>query len=226
MADGRSRALASAPGFGPKRLALFGSTGRTGRKIAELALDRGNHVAVLVRHPASLRELAGRVNVVEGDVVDPAAVDKAVLGSDAVLSALGHVKGSPRDLETAAVRNIVASMDRGGVRRLVVLSSSVVADPADKPRTTQALTRWMVKTFRREVYDDSVAKARVIQSSDLDWTIVRASILTNAQPAGKYRVGRMDKGASVRISRGDVADFMLKCATEGKYVRECPYISD
>ncbi len=217
--------MASTPGSSPKRLTVFGSTGQTGRKIVELALGRGDRVTALVRHPASLGELAGRVDVVEGDVSDPAAVDKAVTGSDAVLSALGHVRGSPRDLETSAIKNIVASMGRGGVRRLVVLSSSVVADPADKPTVSQSLTRWLVKTFRREVYDDSMGKAHVIQGSDLDWTIVRASILANAQPTGKYRVGRMEKGAGLRISRGDVADFMLKCATEGKYVRESPYIS-
>jgi putative NADH-flavin reductase len=165
------------------------------------------------------------VGVVEGDVIDPAAADKAVVGSDAVLSALGHVKGSPRDLETVAVGNVVASMRRNGVRRLVVLSSSVVGDPADRPTTSQALARWLVKTFRREVYDDSMGKARVIQGSDLDWTIVRASILNNSPYTGKYRVGRMEKGAGVRVSRGDVADLMLKCVTEGKYVHECPYIS-
>jgi len=217
--------LTAAPAPGPKRLTVFGSTGHTGRRIAELALDRGDRVTVMTRHPANLGELARRVEVVEGDAVDPAAVDKAVLGSDAVLSALGHVKGSPRDLETVAVGNVVASMRKNGVRRLVVLSSSVVGDPADKPTTSQALTRWLVKTFRREVYDDSMGKARVIQGSGLDWTIVRASILTNSPPTGGYRVGRMERGAGVRVSRGDVADFMLKCVTEGKYVHECPYIS-
>jgi len=217
--------LAFTPEASPKRLTVFGGTGLTGRKIVELALDRGNHVTALTRHPSSLGELAGRVDVVEGDVVDPAAVDKAVLRSDAVLSALGRVKGSPRDLETVAIRNIAASMGRGGVKRLVLLSSSVVADSADEPTTSQALTRWMVKTFRREVYDDSMGKARVIQGSNLDWTIVRASILTNAHPTGKYRVGKMEKGAGVRVSRGDVAEFMLKCVMEGNYIRECPYIS-
>jgi putative NADH-flavin reductase len=217
--------LAATPTPSPKRLTVFGGTGLTGRRIVELALDRGDRVTVMTRHPANLGELARRLDVVEGDVVEPAAVDKAVLGSDAVLSALGHVKGSPRDLETVAVGNVVASMRRNGVRRLVVLSSSVVGDPADKPTTSQALTRWLVKTFRREVYDDSMGKARVIQGSGLDWTIVRASMLTNSPLMGRYRVGRMERGAGVRVSRGDVADLMLKCVTEGKYVHECPYIS-
>ncbi len=217
--------MASAANAGPNRIAIFGSTGLTGRKIVELAIDRGDRVTALARRPDGLKELANRVDVVEGDVTDPLAVDKAVLGSDSVLSALGHVKGSPKDLETTALANIVASMTKSGVRRLVTLSSSVVSDPADEPTTGQNFTRWLVKTFRGEVYDDSLSKARVIQGSDLDWTIVRASILTNAPPTGKYRVGSMKKGAGVRVSRGDVAEFMLKCALEGKYVRELPYIS-
>jgi len=54
---------------------------------------------------------------------------------------------------------------------------------------------------------------------------VRASMLTSSPPTGRYRVGRMERGAGVRVSRGDVADLMLKCVTEGKYVHECPYIS-
>ena len=217
--------MSSAQPSGSKRLTVFGATGATGHQIVELALARGNRVTALTRHAAGLKELAGRVDVVEGDVTDPAAVDKAVLGSDAVLSALGHAKGSPKDLETVAMGNVVASMRKDGVRRLVVLASAVVSDPADKPTMGQSFARWLVKVARRDIYDDSLGKARVLQGTDLDWTIVRASILTNGPPTGKYHVGPMAAGAGVRVPRGDVADFMLKCALEGKHVRECPYIS-
>ena len=206
------------------RVAVFGSAGRTGRRIAELALERGDRVVVLVRRAEALGDLRSRVEVVEGSALDPVAVETVVRGSDAVLSALGHVKGSPKDLETVALGNIVASMRKNGVRRLVVLASSVVPDSSDEPTIGQTFTRWLVKLFRRSIYEDSLGKARVIQGSDLDWTIVRASILTNASPTGDYRVGRMEKGAGVRISRGDLAEFMLKCA-EGEHVHECPYVS-
>ncbi len=208
-----------------RRLAVFGSTGRTGRRIVELALGRGISVMVLVRGASALGDLRSRVEVVEGSALDPVAVDTTVRGCDAVLSALGHVKGSPRDLETTAFTNILSSMGRSGVKRLVVLSSSVVGDPADRPTFGQSFTSWLVKTFRREIYHDSLAKAKVVQGSGLDWTIVRASILTDTAATGKYRVGKMEKGMGVRVSRGDVAEFMLKCATEGSFVRESPYVS-
>lgn len=210
---------------GQRKLAIFGCTGQTGRKIAELALEQGNTVTALVRSSSRLGDLSGRVDVVEGDVLDPASVDRAVRGADAVLSALGRGKGSPPDFETAALKNITASMGRAGVRRLVVLASSVVSDPADKPTFSQSFTRWLVKAFRRAVYEDSLTKADVIRSSDLDWTIVRASILNNGPATRKYRIGSMEKGAGVRVPRADVAHFILSCATEGRLLRQSPYIS-
>jgi putative NADH-flavin reductase len=194
--------------------------------MVELALDGGNHVTALVRSSAKLGELARRVDVVEGDVLDAAAVEKTIAGSDAVLSALGHAEGSPKDLETIAMGNIVASMRKNGVKRLVVLANTVVSDSADQPTMGQAFSRWLLKIFRREIYDDSLGKARVIQSSDLEWTMVRTSLLTNAPPTGRYSVGRMGSGAGLRISRGDMAEYMLKCAIEGKSIRECPYVSN
>lgn len=215
----------ASPESRPKQVAVFGATGRTGRRIVELAVERGNRVSALVRSASRLGDLASRVEVVEGDVLDAAAVDRAVQGADAVLSALGHVKGSPHDLETAAIEKIIASMRKNDVRRLIVLSSSVVGDPADKPTTGQSLASWLVRTFRGEVYKDSLEKARVVQGSDLDWTIVRASILTDGPSTANSRVGLMNAGTGVRVSRGDVAEFMLRCALEGRYVRERPYIS-
>jgi putative NADH-flavin reductase len=212
--------------YARRRLTVFGSTGQTGMKIVESALERGYRITALVRSVWGLGDFAGRVEVVEGSVLDPVAVNTAVWGADAVLSALGHVKGSPRDLEAKALGNMVATMRRSGDRRLVVLSSSVVSDPGDKPTFGQSLTSRMVKAFRKEVYEDSLAKAKVVRESGLDWTIVRASILTNSPATGKYRVGKLAKGMGTRVSRGDVAAFMIECATEGKFVRESPYISE
>jgi putative NADH-flavin reductase len=212
----------------PKRLTIFGATGNTGGRILELALAQGHEMTVLVRGRAKQpSQPAKNVVVVEGSVLDAAAVDKAIpAGTDAVLSALGHTKGSPRDFETVALGNIISSMRKKGVKRLVVLSNTVVGDPHDDPTTTQRFYLWLVKMFRRNIYDDSLTKGRVVKNSDLDWTVVRTSMLTNSAPKGKYRVGALGKDGGARISRGDMAAFMLRCATDGSYVRESPYISE
>jgi len=210
-----------------KKLSVFGGTGRTGRILVRLALAQGHAVTVLVRDKSKLGELAQSVTAVEGSVLDPSAVDRSIPpGTDAVLSTFGHTKGSPKDLETVGVGNIVSSMRRGGAKRLVVLASSVIGDPRDAPTASQRLVRWLVKLFRRDVYDDALTKGAVVRGSGLDWTMVRASLLTDSAPKRSYRIGAMDRVGGLRISRGEVAEFMLNCAIEGTHVREAPYLSD
>lgn len=209
-----------------KRVTVLGATGRTGRKLAALALTRGDVVTVLVRDRGRLGEVAGRVNIVEGTATDPVAVSSAIpQGTDVVFSTLGHSRGSPKDLESVALRNVIDSMKSKGVRRLVVLASSVVKDPGDDPSSSQRLILTLMKRFRRDVYDDSVNKARIVMGSSLEWTIIRASILTNGPAKGNYKAGPMNGGAGVRVSRSDMAEFMLKCADEGLYHRSFPYVS-
>ena len=214
-------------GVPPRRLTVFGSTGSTGRKIVELALSRNDSVTVLVRDRTRLGELANRVSVVEGNALDSVAVARAIpQDSDAVLIALGHTKDSPRDLETVALGNIVASMRATGVKRLVLLSNAGVGDSADRPSIGQRVLQWLLKVFMKDVYQDSLGAGHVVKGSDLEWTIARASILTNAAAKGKYHVGPMSRGIGVRISRSDMAEFMVKCATEGLHLCESPYVGE
>jgi putative NADH-flavin reductase len=210
-----------------KSLTVFGATGNTGSKIVELALAQGHRITILVRDKKKLGQLVNRLTVIEGNVLDSDAIGKAIPpGTDAVLSALGHSKNTPKDVETVALRNIVGSMEKNSVKRLVVLANAAISDPKDKPTSSQKLYRLLLRIFERDVYDDSVTKGSVVKNSDLDWTIVRTSLLTNSGPSNeKYRVGYMEKGVGVRISRADMAEFMLKCVFEGKYIRESPYIT-
>jgi len=88
------------------------------------ALERGQVVTALARNPAKLADPGGRLRVVKGDVLDPSSLDAAVEGQDAVLSALGNRgdRSSPGFLGDG-IANVIAAMDRKGVRRLVAVSA-------------------------------------------------------------------------------------------------------
>ncbi len=114
------------------KLAILGASGSVGREIVTQALAARHDVTVLVRDTPRSGLFDHRVTVVQGDAGDPDSVDRAVAGSDAVLSALGHAKGSPDDVLAIATSNIVAAMRASGIRRLVVLASPSVTDPGDR----------------------------------------------------------------------------------------------
>jgi putative NADH-flavin reductase len=72
------------------RLTVFGASGQTGRHLIQQALDAGHTVTAVVRDPTRLPIRHQRLQVVTADVLDPAAIQPAVAGADAVISALGH----------------------------------------------------------------------------------------------------------------------------------------
>lgn len=207
------------------RLTILGATGRTGMQLVTQGLDAGHQVTVLARNPEKLGALRSRVTVVEGSVTDASAVDRLVEGSDAVLSTLGHARDSPHDVLSVAAGHLIAGMRGHGIRRLVVLASTVVRDPADHLTFGQRLMERVAERAMGSLVQDDVTAAEIIGSSEVDWTIVRAVLLTNGPRTMQCRIGYFSRGAGLRVSRADVAHFMLACAVEGQYIRERPLLS-
>ncbi len=206
------------------KLAIFGGTGLTGRQLLTLALDRGMEVVALARQPSKLAEFHGSLKVIEGSATDVTAVERAVTGSNAVLSAMGQVKDSPPDILTTASLNIVGAMKKSGVRRVVILTDTSVEDPGDSPPFRHRILRGTLRLINGKLARDSTPAAEAVSGSGLDWTVVRAAILTNGPRRGRYSVGPLAVGRPLRVSRADVAEFMLSCATEGRFVNQRPVI--
>lgn len=207
------------------KVAIFGATGRTGRHLVEGALADGHEVVVLVRDPGKLGVSHEGLRVVEGDVLIPYRVEETVAGADVVLSALGHTKTSTADVQTRGTRNIVAAMHEHGVRRLVSLTGAGVRDPGDRPKLVDRVFAGLLKVLQRDVLEDAEHHAEVIKGSGLDWTIVRAPRLTDGPATGKYRVGLVGQNSGTKVSRADVAGFMLRGLADDTYVGQAPMVS-
>lgn len=72
------------------------------------------------------------------------------------------------------------------------------------------------------LYPDLARMERELMTrAELEWTIVRAPVLTNGSRTGVYRTRVGDvvpKG--LRVSRADLAEFLLEVAESGEYVRQ------
>jgi len=208
------------------KIAIFGATGKVGRHLIDQALDRGEEVTVFVRDASKLTtHRRERLKVVQGDVLAQKDVEQAVVGTGAVLSALGHTKTSSKDVLTEGAKNIVAAMNRHGVRRLVSLTGAGVRDPKDEPKLVDRVIGSLLKLVQRDLLEDSIGQARVIRESGLEWVIVRAPVLNEGEKKGEYRVGYVGKESGTRLSRADVADFMLRQTTGDTYLHQAPVVS-
>ena len=207
------------------KLAVFGASGRTGTLLVRGALAQGHEVRALVRTPAKLGLQDERLELVQGDALDAAAVAGTVAGTSAVVSALGHTKNSPKDVQTRATRHIVAAMKAHGVARVVSLTGAGVRDPNDRPKLIDRLFGLLLATLARDVIRDAEAHAEVLRGSGLAYVIVRAPRLKGGPPTGVYRVGYVGRDSGTQISRADVADFMLEQLADDTWLGKAPLVS-
>lgn len=206
-------------------IALFGATGRTGRRVLDRALAAEYAVRALVREPGTIDREHPNLTLIGGDVVDAAAVAEVVTGADVVLSLFGQVKGSPKTLQTDGTRVIVDAMQVAGVRRIVSLSGGGLRDPRDRPKAADHVIRFLLKTLSGPVLADAQGHLKVLQESGLDWTVVRGPRLTEEPGRGTYRQGWVGVGTGTSISRDDLADFILTQVEDRTFVGQMPFVS-
>ena len=214
-------------------IVIFGATGVTGRYLVEQALDQGYDVTAFARNPAVVTTRHVRLSIVRGDVFDPATVQEAVANQDAVLCTIGGhdrlrvaLSGHPREpgLCTIGTRNILDAMKTLGVSRLICLSACGIGD--SKGRIPVIFRNVIFPLLMKEEYEDKEAQEQLIRHSTLDWTIVRASRLTNGPRRGRYRMqSSLEFSLQSRISRADVADCMLRQLTDSTFRHTCLELS-
>ena len=207
-------------------LLIVGATGGTGQQIVTQALERGHQVTALVRRPPRAEPRPGLTPVV-GDVLNPGSLESAMQGQEAVLSALGHKRWlGPSHTLSQGTRNLIAAMGHHGVQRLICETALGIADSWWQMGLYYTLfVRPVILPF---YFRDKVRQEAVIRASDLAWTIVRPGMLTNRPKRGRYRHGPQVGHWlwTVRISRADVAAFMLDQLTDRRYVRATVGVAD
>jgi putative NADH-flavin reductase len=204
---------------------VLGATGRTGRELLAQGVERGHVMTALVRDPDKLAVEHEPLRVVTGGATDAAALDEALKDQDAVICALGPTSPAALvscDLMRATTRAIVPVMKRRGVDRLVMLSALGVGASAPY---APALLRIAFRTLLGTVGRDKAAAEEHLRASDVDWTLVYPPSLTNGPRTGTYRaVEALDLGGLPKISRADVADFMLAQLEEPEFSRKAAIV--
>ena len=207
----------------PTRVLIVGATGGTGRQLVAQALERGHVVTALVRDPSALHVEHPRLHVMRGDVLDYPSVEAAMQAQEVVLCALGHKRFfQPTRILSEGTRNILRAMETHGVRRLVCETTLGIGDSAW--RMGLSYTFFIIPFIVSFYFWDKTRQERLIAASRVKWVIVRPGALTDGARRNRYTHGRRVGSfvRTVRISRADVADFMLNQMTDNTYLSAAP----
>ena len=208
------------------KLTIFAATGGIGRQVLQQAIAAGHEVTVVVRNPDKLGQPASTVRV-DLEHPEPGALEAAVSGADAVLSALGPTRRAEDGITSRGTSAIIAAMTAAGTRRLVIVSVAgimTVASP-DRPHPPKRdpgqgrLVRWVLSPIARlflgRHYADLALTEDLLRRSGLTWTAIRVPLLTDTPRTGRYRTAvEQSVSGGQRIARADAADLMLRVIDE------------
>jgi putative NADH-flavin reductase len=202
------------------RLTIFGATGGTGTQLVQLALAAGHDVTAVARNPERLQLHHDHLRILRGDVLDPASVDEAVRGQDAVVSCIGGTTGQGTvTLYSVGTGNILRAMQVHGVRRFMCISANPLVVGNGDALLDRLVLKPIVRRIFKESYADLARMEEEVRRSGLDWTIMRPPRLTDRSPTGRYRIAvdrNLPRGRF--IGRGDLAGAMLRSLDDPKSV--------
>ncbi|XVQ88939.1 NAD(P)-dependent oxidoreductase [Microbispora siamensis] len=189
-------------------LTLIGSTGRTCRYVLAEALRRGHRVTAFTRNATALEARPDVVVEGDGRDLEKMRLAVAVAGAGAVISIInGGDSGDPHRA-AEATRTILRAMTETGVERLIVTTPYPIV--ARRP----FLVLWLLRRLLATQYADARDLERAVSTSDLDWTTVRLTRLTDRPAAGAVVIRRELPAKPRSLTRADVATTLLDIAQE------------
>jgi len=208
------------------KVVVFGATGTIGKHLIAQSLEQGHEVTAFCRNETKLEEFQSQnLKIFTGDVFNLEDVTKAVKGQEIVIIALGSGKSRKSVVRSEGTKHIIAAMKANGVSRLICQSTLGTYESNNNLNFFWKYI--MFGWYLKQIFEDHELQEKYVQESGLDWTIVRPGAFTNGEKTENYRHGfsPIDKSVKLKISRADVADFVLKQLRDQSYLHQTPGLS-
>jgi putative NADH-flavin reductase len=203
------------------KLAVIAANGRSGKIFVEHALAAGHSVRAGVHHTNNLTPHEHLV-VVRCDATNKDDLEKLVKGQDAVVSFIGHVKGSPPHVQTEAMQILAEAMQTQNISRVVSLTGTGVRFPGDHITLIDRILNMSIRLIDPARVHDGIDHVEVLKQSGLDWTVVRVLKLQNTAP--RPFVLREHGPTKWYVSREDVADAAVQVLEKATFIKQAPII--
>jgi len=210
-------------------IALFGGTGRTGLPFLKHGLADFK-IKALVRTPEKIEFKDENLQLIKGDITNTEDILKTIDGSDVVVSLIGHNKTSKAGFQTEAMREIIKIMHEKEIKRLISLTGGGVNTADDNPKFMDKLIVFIMRNLAgkmsRNALVDGINHSKLIMDSGLDWTIVRGPMLTEEPAKDNIEVGNVGTVPGFKLSREDLAKFILDTIKNNTYINELPFLTN
>lgn len=206
-------------------LLIIGASRGIGKALLQEGLKEDHRIRVLARYPEKITAADANVEIVKGDVRDLEAVQDAAREVDVICSCIGvPITFKPVDLFSVAATTLAAVAAQQPGLKLIAVTGIGAGD--SKGHGGFLYDSIFKPLFLKTIYQDKDREEQIIRESSADWLIVRPAALTNGPRTGKYRIlTELEGVVAKRISRRDVADFMLAEMVRPTHFKQTPMLT-
>ena len=211
------------------KITIFGANGAIGTHVVNNALQHGNEVTAYVRRADAMDIKHENLEVVVGDLQDRKQIEKAIVGTDIVISTLGPYMETSRVVKDTPISSgyevIIELMKKLNKKRLITIGTPTYRNDGDRKDFNNVLFPFILKHVFPVTHFKSQRMGRIIKKSGLDWTVIRfidPKIKHKDKPVVVTLDGTTKK---TRISRESIASFIYKVASENLYIQQMPTVS-
>ena len=208
-----------------KQITIIGATNGVGLNTVELALNRGYIVKALSRNFENYPISSPNLIKIEGNALNEQDCLRAIEGSGTVILSIGaKITLKPVTLYSSATETIIKTIQENQPETHLITVTGFGAGNSKGHNSFFAnifLFGFLLKTG----YEDKTKQEELILNSKLPYTIVRPAVLTDGPLLGFYNVYNEFNHKLVKISRADVADFILKEAENRDHLYQTPLIT-
>jgi uncharacterized protein YbjT (DUF2867 family) len=200
------------------RVLVLAAHGKLGRVVAERLDADGHEVRGFVRRLPDKSATTRQIEYFQGNALEQETVFAALSGQEVVVNTIGPGTIKKNTVETATTRVVLQALARTSVVRYIAMSSAMVAP------VSFVFDRIVKPLIFRNLYREHCEKEALVRSTNLDWTIVRPSKLTDRLAKGYIESTTVRPKGPITISRGDVADLVSKVIIQRLYVRQAVFL--
>jgi putative NADH-flavin reductase len=198
-------------------LLVVGASHGIGLEIVKQGVSTGYNISAMARSPESISLSGETLRIIKGDILDKNALEEAVKGQDAVCITIGS-KPTLKQVSvfSEGTINVIEAMKKHS--RKVLLCVTGIGAGDSRGHGGFLYDKVFNPLLLGKMYADKDRQEEIVRNSGLEWTIVRPGFLTNGPRTGQYQVlSDMSGVRAKKISRADVADFILREAVQREY---------
>ncbi len=203
------------------KIVILGANGKVGSRVATLLIGQGHEVIAGV-HKNSSAVPAGAV-ITPFDITKINSLTSLFSGADAVICTMSSWGSPNHNVLSTAMKTVIPAMNNAGIKRIVSISGDIALLPNERPSLFVRLTRLVLFGTPSKVVSDSEDHLRQLYDSDLDWTVVRPTIMSSSSNS-EYQM-QQNHPLHPLIARAAVAKSVADLATNpDRHLREAPFI--